>query len=100
MRGKNSTALHVKNIYVTSTEIKADIHFAILINCDIGRKSLEKVIEFVKEQPTAYDQNEVVEQLEKEKNPLYREDGSLMGERTVIRIDKAIEIVKGGGVDG
>jgi hypothetical protein len=36
---------------------------------------------------------------EKEKNPLYREDGSLMGERTVIRIDKAIEIVKGGGVD-
>jgi hypothetical protein len=42
----------------------------------------------------------VVKQLEKEKNPLYREDGSLMGERTVIRIDKAIEIVKGGGVDG
>lgn len=41
-----------------------------------------------------------VEQLEKEKNPIYREDGSLMGERTVIRIDKVIEIVKGGGVDG
>ena len=51
-------------------------------------------------QPTAYDPDKVVEQLEKEKNPLYREDGSLMGERTVIRIDKAIEIVKGGGVDG
>lgn len=80
--------------------IDADAFLQNLINCDIGRKSLEKVIEFVKEQPTAYDQNEVVEQLEKEKNPLYREDGSLMGERTVIRIDKAIEIVKGGGVDG
>lgn len=49
--------------------------------------------------PTAYDPDEVVQQLEKEKNPLYREDGSLMGERTVIGIDKAIEIVKGGGVD-
>ena len=49
--------------------------------------------------PTAYDPDKVVEQLEKEKNPIYREDGSLMGERTVIRIDKVIEIVKGGGVD-
>ena len=49
--------------------------------------------------PAAYDVDSVVEQLEKEKNPLYREDGSLMGERTVIKIDKAIEIVKGGGVD-
>lgn len=54
----------------------------------------------IKEQPTAYDPDKVVEQLEKEKNPLYREDGSLMGKRTVIRIDKVIEIVKGGGVDG
>lgn len=50
-------------------------------------------------QPTAYDVDKVVERLEKEKNPLYREDGSLMGERTAIRIDKAIEIVKGGGID-
>lgn len=49
--------------------------------------------------PTAYDPDKVVEQLEKEKNPLYREDGSLMGERAVIGIDKAIEIVKGGGVE-
>lgn len=31
MRGKNSTALHVKNIYVTSTEIKAGIHFAMYV---------------------------------------------------------------------
>lgn len=50
--------------------------------------------------PVAYDPDKVVKQLEKEKNPLYREDGSLMGERQSIKIDKAIEIVKGGGVDG
>lgn len=59
----------------------------------------DTVLRIISEQPTAYDPDKVVEQLEKEKNPLYREDGSLMGERTVIRIDKAIEIVKGGGVD-
>lgn len=50
--------------------------------------------------PTAYDPDKVVEQLEKEKNPLCREDGSLMGERAVIGIDKAIQIVKGGGING
>lgn len=47
--------------------------------------------------PTAYDVDKVVERLEKEKNPNYREDGSLMGERAAIEIDKAIEIVKAGG---
>ena len=36
-------------------------------------------INLINRQPTAYDLDNVVEQLEKEKNPLYREDGSLMG---------------------
>lgn len=49
---------------------------------------------------TAYDPDKVVEQLEKEKNPIYREVASIMGERQSIKIDKAIEIVKGGGVNG
>ena len=53
----------------------------------------------IDEVPTAYDPDKVVEQLEKEKNPIYRSDGSLMAARTCITIDKAIEIVKGGGVD-
>lgn len=48
-------------------------------------------------QPTAYDVDKVVAQLEKEKGPICREDGSLIGERTAIEIDKAIEIVKAGG---
>lgn len=50
--------------------------------------------------PTAYDVDKVVEQLEAEKNPFYREDGSLMCNRPNIRIDKAIEIVKVGGRGG
>nr|DAV62639.1 MAG TPA: hypothetical protein [Caudoviricetes sp.] len=54
-------------------------------------------INLINRQPTAYDVDKVVERLEEEKNPNYREDGSLMGERSVIEIDKAIEIVKTGG---
>lgn len=50
--------------------------------------------------PTAYNVDKVVEQLEAEKNPFYREDGSLMCNRPNIRIDKAIEIVKVGGRGG
>lgn len=50
-------------------------------------------------QPTAYDPDKVVQQLENEKNPIYREVESIMGDRQSIKIDKAIEIVKGGGVD-
>ena len=74
-----------------------------LIDADVlieGRVENDPVVIAAKCAPTAYDVDKVVKQLEKEKNPIYREDGSLMGERTAIRIDKAIEIVKGGGVDG
>lgn len=61
-------------------------------------KALSEIFEtIIDEQPTAYDVDKVVERLEKEKNPNYREDGSLMGERAAIEIDKAIEIVKAGG---
>ncbi len=56
-------------------------------------------IRIINEQPTAYDLDKVVEQLENEKNPIYREVESIMGDRQSIKIDKAIEIVKGGGVD-
>jgi hypothetical protein len=64
-----------------------------------NKSQMKAILDFIDSQPTAYDVDSVVKQLEKEKNPLYREDGSLMGERTVIKINKAIEIVKGGGVN-
>lgn len=61
-------------------------------------KALSEIFEtIIDEQPTAYDVDKVVERLEKEKDPNYREDGSMMGERAAIEIDKAIEIVKAGG---
>lgn len=61
---------------------------------------LDMMVDAVNNEPTAYDPDKVVEQLEKEKNPIYREVESIMGDRQSIKIDKAIEIVKGGGVDG
>ena len=60
----------------------------------------DAVRKVINNMPTAYDLDKVVEQLEKEKNPIYREDESIMSDRQNIKIDKAIEIVKGGGVDG
>lgn len=52
----------------------------------------------IDEQPTAYDANKVVEQLEKVAFERYENDG--MGGERVVNLDDVIEIVKGGGVDG
>lgn len=54
-------------------------------------------LEMIDRIPTAYDLDEVLKQLEEEKNPMYRDDGTLMGARRGMNIDKAIEIVKNGG---
>lgn len=74
-----------------------------LIDADAFEKSvmfgdaedMQDVIYALRDFPTAFDPDQVVEQLEKEKNPIYRSDGSLMAARTCITIDKAIEIVRG-----
>ena len=63
-------------------------------------KDYDAVKDAINNMPTAYDPDKSVEQLAKEKNPIYREDESIMSDRQNIKIDKAIEIVKGGGVDG
>ncbi len=57
-------------------------------------------LNMISSQPTAYDVDKVVERLEEERNPMYRADGSLMSERTLMTIDKAVEIAKFGGVIG
>ena len=58
-----------------------------------------RMCELIDQQPTAYDVDKVVERLDMERNRMYREDGSLMAARTNISIDKAIEIVKSGGIE-
>ena len=80
--------------------IDADAFLQNLINCDIGRKSLEKVIEAVKKQPTAYDPEKVVEQLENERKFWENAYNRNLGKEKARSYEHAIEIVKGGGADG
>lgn len=65
---------------------------------DFAKDTREAAQKLIDEQPTAYDVDKVLEQLEEERNPMYRADGSLMSERRLIEIDKAVEIVKSGGI--
>lgn len=48
--------------------------------------------------PTAYDPDKVVKQLEAVSYERYGNDG--MGGELVVNLDDAVEIMKGGGVDG
>lgn len=64
-------------------------------------------IRIINEQPTAYDPDKVVEQLEKLKSlvPVNRVLDDIVNDKPkelgmLIAYEKAIEIVKGGGVDG
>ena len=49
-------------------------------------------------QPTVYEPDKVVEQLEAVSYERYGNDG--MGGEFVVNLDDAVEIMKGGGVDG
>ena len=53
--------------------------------------------EFIKNQPTAYDVDKVVEELEEYSNA---DEAERHGTIPVIELDDAIEIVKRGGIDG
>ena len=81
-----------------------------LIHCDgLGRKSFEAVIKTINEQPTAYDVDKVVKELESRAEANEEVSGRLKGLATKRQRDswlqrasafrKAIEIVKGGGVN-
>ena len=52
----------------------------------------------IDEVPTAYDPDKVVEQISRSAFERYGNPG--MGGEKVVNLDDAIEIVKGGGVDG
>lgn len=62
-----------------------------------NKSQIKAILDFIDTQPTAYDVDKVVEQLEELRkeceDPLQDYDPNYF-------IDKAIEITKGGGVDG
>lgn len=64
----------------------------------IGNKMIEGCIGTIREQPTAYDVDKVVEQLE-DRSKEYNSGVRLHGKPEKIITNEAIEIVKGGGRD-
>ena len=84
---------------IDADEFKKQIAGMAIVN-NYPPEKANALCELIDAQPTAFDLNKVVEQLEKERNPIYRTDESLMGSKSNIKIDKAIDIVKAGGVDG
>lgn len=61
--------------------------------------ALVSILQEIEEQPTAYDVDKVVEQL-KDRSEEYNSGVRLHGKPEEMLTDDAIEIVKGGGVDG
>ena len=62
-----------------------------------NKSQMKALLDFIDSQPTAYDPDKVVEQLEDYSNV---NEAERLGTIPVIELDDAIEIVKGGGVDG
>lgn len=84
---------------IDTDKLKTDLEKAISKNEDMDCLDFLRAASVIDAQPTVYDPNKVVEQLEDYN--MWRElliYGLTYRERDVIR--KAIEIVKGGGVDG
>jgi hypothetical protein len=72
-----------------------------------NNSQMKAILDFVDAQPTAYDPDKVVEQLEKLKSlvPVNRVLDDIINDKPkelgmLIAYEKAIKIVKGGGVDG
>ena len=61
--------------------------------------SIGEIASVIKSIPAVFDKEKVIEELRAERNPIYREDGSLMSDRKYISIDNAIEIVEKGGIE-
>lgn len=61
-----------------------------------NKSQMKAILDFIDSQPTAYDPDKVVEQLEDYSNV---NEAERLGTIPVIELDDAIEIVKGGGVD-
>lgn len=94
---------------IESDKSKADLEKAILENGDMDCLDFLRIASLIDAQPTAYDVDKVVEQLEKKiqthtrcieyekKNGMITEE---FQQRKAVEVLKdAIEIVKGGGID-
>lgn len=88
---------------IDADKLKADLEKAISKNEDMDCLDFLRVASFIDAQPTAYDPDKVVEQLEDRKSLML--ETLKISEADIDRgriygMDKAIEIVKAGGADG
>lgn len=91
---------------IDADKLKADLEKAISKNEDMDCLDFLRIASVIDKQPTAYDPDKVVEQLEEvEKIMTSPVNKDCFGEEcrasdcTVCLISKAIDIVKGGGVE-
>ena len=92
---------------IDADKLKTDLEKAISKNEDMDCLDFLRAASVIDAQPTAYDMDKVVEQLEEvEKIMTSPVNQDCFGEEckasdcTVCLISRAVEIVKGGGVDG
>lgn len=65
-----------------------------------NKSQMNAILDFVDAQPTAYDPDKIVEQLENERKFWENAYNRNLGKEKARSYEHAIEIVKGGGVDG
>lgn len=88
---------------IDADELMGELHEALKGDCDL-RKDYEfmGIDEFIEHQPTAYDVDKVIEEIEEwtaRINVIIDKSGKA-GQVDVIGSNKAIKIVEGGGVSG
>ena len=64
-----------------------------------NKRQMNAILDFVDAQPTAYDPDKVVEQLENERKFWENAYNRNLGKEKARSYERAIEIVKGGGVE-
>lgn len=84
---------------IDADKLKADLEKAISKNEDMDCLDFLRIASVIDKQPTAYDPDKVVEQLEDYANEeMHYYKGTPYEKCIEVCIGKAIEIVKGGGV--
>lgn len=88
---------------IDADKLMGELHEALKGDCDL-RKDYEfmGIDEFIENQPTAYDVDKVIEEIEEwtARINVINDKSGKIGQVDVIGSNKAIKIVEGGGIDG
>nr|DAT90053.1 MAG TPA: hypothetical protein [Bacteriophage sp.] len=88
---------------IDADKLMGELHEALKGDCDL-RKDYEfmGIDEFIENQPTAYDVDKVIEEIEEwtARINVINDNSGKVGQVDVIGSNKAIKIVEGGGVSG